>query len=107
MRRNHNLGMSPVRAGLLTLFLAAIVVYFGFTKAIPFRHHFEIQAVVTLRINDNGQPIHRDATIKIRPRLFLEGNFYVDLQPGTPSAGKLDDRGRSRFEFWTTAWISK
>jgi ABC-type transporter Mla subunit MlaD len=103
--------MSPVRAGLLTLFLAAVVVYFGFTKAVPFRHHYEVQAVVksstllrpkspvriagvnvgevvktgrykntdlaviTLRINDNGQPIHRDATVKIRPRLFLEGNF--------------------------------
>ena len=28
---------------------------------------------------------------KIRPRLFLEGNFYVDLQPGTPGAGELAD----------------
>ena len=129
MRRNHSLGMLPLRAGLLTLFLAAVVTYFGFTKAIPFRHHFEIQAVVkssnllrprspvriagvnvgevvkigrykktdlavlTLRIDSKGQPIHRDATLKIRPRLFLEGNFYVDLQPGTPSTGKLDDRG--------------
>lgn len=129
MRRNHNLGMSPVRAGILALALAAVLTYFGFTKAIPFRHHFEIQAVVqnsnllrprspvriagvnvgevvkvgrykktnlavlTLRINNNGQPIHRDATLKIRPRLFLEGNFYVDLKPGTPGTGKLDDRG--------------
>ena len=24
--------------------------------------------------------------MKIRPRIFLEGNFFVDLQPGTPSA---------------------
>ena len=50
-------------------------------------------SVLTLRINDNGRPIHRDATLKVRPRLFLEGNFYVDLKPGTPSAGTLDDRG--------------
>jgi hypothetical protein len=28
--------------------------------------------------------------VKIRPRLFLEGNFFVDLQPGSPSASKLD-----------------
>ena len=46
MRRNHSLGMSPLRAGLLTILLASIVVYFGFTKAVPFQHHFEIQAVV-------------------------------------------------------------
>jgi phospholipid/cholesterol/gamma-HCH transport system substrate-binding protein len=46
-------------------------------------------AVVTMDINSNGLPIHGDATVKIRPRLFLEGNFYVDLHPGTPSAPVL------------------
>jgi phospholipid/cholesterol/gamma-HCH transport system substrate-binding protein len=43
-------------------------------------------AVVTMAIQPNGLPIHADATADIRPRLFLEGNFYVDLHPGTPSA---------------------
>ena len=43
-------------------------------------------AVVTMTINSNGLPIHADATINVRPRLFLEGNYYVDLAPGTPSA---------------------
>jgi virulence factor Mce-like protein len=47
-------------------------------------------AVVTMAIESNGLPIHRDATVDIRPRLFLEGNFYVDLQPGSPSAPALD-----------------
>jgi virulence factor Mce-like protein len=46
-------------------------------------------AVVTLELRDEGLPIHRDATLKIRPRLFLEGNFFVDLQPGSPSAPAL------------------
>ena len=46
-------------------------------------------AVVTMDIDRNGLPIHSDATAKIRPRLFLEGNFYVDLHPGTPSAPTL------------------
>jgi phospholipid/cholesterol/gamma-HCH transport system substrate-binding protein len=46
-------------------------------------------AVATLSIQPNGLPIHADATADIRPRLFLEGNFYVDLQPGTPSAPTL------------------
>ncbi|HEV7754130.1 MAG TPA: MlaD family protein [Baekduia sp.] len=121
--------MPPLRAGLLAIALIAVAAYFGFTKAIPFRHHYEIQAVVrssnllkpnspvriagvnvgkvvqvgrykntnlavvTLRIDDRGRPVHRDATAKIRPRLFLEGNFYVDLKPGTPEAGDLADRG--------------
>jgi virulence factor Mce-like protein len=107
---------------------ALLVTYFGFTKAIPFRHHFEIKADfktsnnlrknsfvriggvnvgkvtkieplrkgdegvrVTMRIDDVGKPIHKDATAKIRPRIFLEGNFFVDLQPGTPSAPTLGD----------------
>ena len=50
-------------------------------------------ATVTMELHNGAQPIHRDATVKIRPRLFLEGNFYVDLKPGTPDTGKLDDRG--------------
>jgi phospholipid/cholesterol/gamma-HCH transport system substrate-binding protein len=48
-------------------------------------------AVVTMAIDDSGLPIHADATVKIRPRIFLEGNFFVDLQPGTPGARELDD----------------
>jgi virulence factor Mce-like protein len=48
-------------------------------------------AVVTMEINDKGLPIHKDATIKIRPRIFLEGNFFVDVSPGSPSAPTIDD----------------
>ena len=43
-------------------------------------------ANVTMQIQSNGLPIHNDATFWIRPRLFVEGNFYVDLSPGSPSA---------------------
>jgi virulence factor Mce-like protein len=48
-------------------------------------------AVVTLSIEGSGLPLHDDATAKIRPRIFLEGNFFVDLSPGTPSADEIDD----------------
>ena len=48
-------------------------------------------AVVTMEINDKGLPIHKDAVMKIRPRIFLEGNFFVDILPGTPSAPTIDD----------------
>jgi phospholipid/cholesterol/gamma-HCH transport system substrate-binding protein len=43
-------------------------------------------AVATMAIQRNGLPIHADATANIRPRLFLEGNYYIDLSPGTPGA---------------------
>ena len=42
--------------------------------------------VVTMEIEKQGLPIHRDATAKIRPRIFLEGNYFVDLDPGSPSS---------------------
>ncbi|HWE59298.1 MAG TPA: MlaD family protein [Solirubrobacteraceae bacterium] len=45
--------------------------------------------VVTMDIDQNGLPIHADATVNIQPRIFLEGNFYVDLSPGSPSAPVL------------------
>ncbi|MFN8130823.1 MAG: MlaD family protein [Solirubrobacteraceae bacterium] len=48
-------------------------------------------AVVTMELDDTGLPIHKDAELKIRPRIFLEGNFFVDLEPGTPQASTVDD----------------
>jgi phospholipid/cholesterol/gamma-HCH transport system substrate-binding protein len=46
-------------------------------------------SVVTMDINSNGLPIHADATAGILSRIFLEGNFYVTLNPGTPNAPVL------------------
>ena len=43
-------------------------------------------AVVTMEMQSRGLPIHKDAELKIRPRIFLEGNFFVDMKPGTPQA---------------------
>ena len=48
-------------------------------------------AVVTMEIEEKGLPIHEDATMKIRPRIFLEGNFFVDLSPGSPSAAEIKE----------------
>lgn len=50
-------------------------------------------AVATMTIQPSGLPIHADATADIRPRLFLEGNYYVDLHPGTPGAPTLNSGG--------------
>jgi phospholipid/cholesterol/gamma-HCH transport system substrate-binding protein len=113
-------GMSNLTVGLVALVITLVGVYLGFTKSIPFRHHYTVKAafksannlrkaspvriagvevgkvtkierakagdqgaLVTMRINDNGRPLHPDATFKIRPRIFLEGNFFVDVSPGT------------------------
>jgi ABC-type transporter Mla subunit MlaD len=43
-------------------------------------------AEVAMTIQPNGLPLHKDATFAIRPRIFLEGNFFVDISPGTPNA---------------------
>ena len=45
---------------------------------------------LTMELTDRGLPIHKDAYLKIRPRIFLEGNFFVDLSPGSPSAPELE-----------------
>src|SRR5215210_2419173 len=45
-------------------------------------------ALVTMQIQDKGRPLHEDATFKIRPRIFLEGNFFVDVTPGS-SGGEV------------------
>lgn len=44
---------------------------------------------VTFTVEGKGRPIHADAFAEIRPRIFLEGNFMIDLDPGSPSAPEL------------------
>ena len=48
-------------------------------------------AEVTMELRNDALPIRDDARAQIRSRIFLEGNFFVDLQPGSPSRGELDD----------------
>ncbi len=48
-------------------------------------------ALVTMELNEDALPLHQDATFKLRPRLFLEGNYFVDMEPGSPNAAVTDD----------------
>ena len=50
-------------------------------------------AEVTMELRDDALPIHEDARLEVRPRILLEGNFFVDLRPGSPSSGEVDDGG--------------
>jgi len=73
---------SPVRiAGVNVGRVTAVRPYEGDTD----------MSVLELEIQEAGLPIHKDARLRIRPRIFLEGNFFVDLQPGTPSSPALSD----------------
>lgn len=116
---------SDAFVGLVALTIAAAVMFFGFTKDIPFTSGFQVKAqfesansirpnspvriagvevgkvkavegvegsnaaLLVMEIKDSALPLHRNATAKIRPRIFLEGNFFVDLKPGTPEAPRL------------------
>jgi phospholipid/cholesterol/gamma-HCH transport system substrate-binding protein len=51
-------------------------------------------SVVTMALEDSALPIHSDATAKIRPRIFLEGNFFVDLKPGSAEAPTVNSSGQ-------------
>jgi virulence factor Mce-like protein len=61
------------------------------TKVQPYKGGDGNATLLTMEINKDGLPIHKDATMKVRPRIFLEGNEFVDLQPGTPSAPTISD----------------
>lgn len=51
------------------------------------------QVKVVMEMKDIALPIHADATAKVRPRIFLEGNGFVDLNPGTPGAPEIESGG--------------
>src|SRR3954466_11199773 len=128
MRRTRKPRLSFFQIGVIAILLAIAATYFGFTKSVPFRHHYTVSAMfrtannvkpnsavriagvnvgkvtkvevlhpgdpaakVEMRLDSKGLPLHSDATFKVRPRIFLEGNFFVDVRPGTPSAPTVGD----------------
>ncbi len=48
-------------------------------------------AVVTMEIDEDGLPWKEDANFTLKPRLFLEGNLFVDVQPGSPSSPPVEE----------------
>ena len=58
---------------------------------------------VTFTVDDTGRPIHDDAFASIRPRIFLEGNFFVDLDPGSPTSPELASGGTIPVSHTSTA----
>jgi len=123
-RRNPR--RSNAFVGLMAAIVAAAIMFFGFTKDIPFTHGYILKAqfesansirpnspvriagvevgkvkridpvegsnaaLLVMELKDTALPLHKNATAKIRPRIFLEGNFFVDLKPGTPDSPQLD-----------------
>ena len=47
------------------------------------------KAKVTMELGDEALPVTEEAELKIRSRLFLEGNYFVDLHPGRPGSEEL------------------
>jgi ABC-type transporter Mla subunit MlaD len=41
---------------------------------------------VAFALDSTALPLHTDATVTIRDRLFLEGGYYLALEPGSPNA---------------------
>lgn len=47
------------------------------------------ESKIEFTLDSSALPVHRDATVRIRDRLFLEGSYYLQLDPGTPDAPVL------------------
>ena len=48
---------------------------------------------VTMKLEDDALPIHEDAVVEARERIFLEGNVFLSIKPGSPSAPEIEDGG--------------
>lgn len=46
---------------------------------------------IDFTMDSAGLPVHTDATVRVRDRLFLEGGYYLELDPGSPSAPVAKD----------------
>jgi ABC-type transporter Mla subunit MlaD len=128
LHHGENEGMSLLKAGTIGVIVLSVLVYFAFTKSIPFTHGYRVNAYFTnaaniqpraqvriagvkvglvekvergngattkvvLELDKKALPIHQDALAKIRFRIFLEGNPFVDLSPGTPGTPEIKSGG--------------
>lgn len=120
--------MSLRKAGIIGILVIAVLVYFAFTKNIPFTNGYQVNAYfsnaaniqpkaqvriagvkvgtvasvergdgsttkVVMNLDEKALPIRQDAAARIRFRIFLEGNPFVDLQPGTPGSPEIESGG--------------
>jgi ABC-type transporter Mla subunit MlaD len=58
---------------------------------------------VTFTVDGSGRPIHKDAFATVKPRIFLEGNFFIDLDPGSPGSPELGSDGTIPISHTSTA----
>jgi ABC-type transporter Mla subunit MlaD len=128
LHHGENDPRSLKKAGIIGIVVLSILVYFAFTKAIPFTHGYRVNAYFTnaaniqpkaqvriagvkvgtvekvergegsttkvvMELEDSALPVRQDATARIRFRIFLEGNPFIDLQPGTPGSPEIEAGG--------------
>lgn len=125
MHSGKTKGVTTRTAGIIGIVVISVLVYFAFTKNIPFTQGYQVSAYfnnaaniqpkaavriagvnigkvskvekpgqngqtkVVMELDKDALPIHANAAAKIRFRIFLEGNPFVDLSPGTPGSPEL------------------
>ena len=60
IRRTDRRGMSPVTYGAIAAVVLLILVFFGFTKHVPFTHGFRLNAVF-----ENANALQKNAQVRI------------------------------------------
>ena len=91
MRRNQPRRLSNFAAGALALVVTIAVVYFGFTKAIPFQHHFTISA--TFPTSNNLMPKSPVRIAGVNVGKVVEVSHLRAGEPGAVVKMQIDDKG--------------
>src|SRR3954470_3948355 len=81
MRRNQKRGLSFFQVGVIAIVLALAVTYFGFTKSVPFRHHYTVSAM--FRTANNLKP---GSAVRIAGVNVGKVTDVRLLHPGGPAA---------------------
>src|SRR5205085_7304675 len=81
MRRNQMRGLSFFQVGVICIALAVAVTYLGFTKEVPFRHHYAVTAMFKSANNIKPNSFVRVAGVNVGKVTKVEL-----LHPGDPAA---------------------
>src|SRR3954466_13411731 len=91
MRRTRKPRLSFFAVGVIAIVLSIAATYFGFTKSVPFRHHYTVTAM--FKTANNVKP---NSLVRIAGGNVGKVTEVKLLHPGDPAAAvkiRLDKRG--------------
>ena len=87
---------NPIRFAIVLLLVAAVAIYFGFTKHLPFKHGYRLNAVFASAVNIKGKSPVRIAGVTIGKVTSIKREGDTGVEAVRDFAARLAERIATR-----------